>query len=216
MKVKVAVLALPVLLLSAVAVAPSIAGMSSPPTAARISVGKAQYCGFCHGASGQGYRAFYTMPQLAGQQPEYLANQLRAFAEGRRTSSTSLRMSRVHALSPAMRTSLAEQFARRSARTAGGGPRDQVATGRSIYEGGIPEANLPACAACHGSDGQGAGANPRLAGQLYSYTLRTLLNWTSERGHGEAEGPAAVMQPIASRLTRSQASALAAYVATLR
>ena len=42
---------------------------------------KIQYCKTCHGVSGQGYRGAYPMPRLAGQQTEYLENQLKAFGE---------------------------------------------------------------------------------------------------------------------------------------
>src|SRR5438105_2289193 len=41
--------------------------------------GKIEYCKDCHGLSGQGYHGFLTMPRLAGQNPEYIENQLRAF-----------------------------------------------------------------------------------------------------------------------------------------
>src|SRR5580704_12765671 len=44
---------------------------------------KLEYCKTCHGLSGQGY---YAMPRLAGQQPKYLENQLRAFIDRRRPS----------------------------------------------------------------------------------------------------------------------------------
>jgi cytochrome c553 len=36
---------------------------------------KIAYCKTCHGVSGQGFRGSYSMPRLAGQQPEYLENQ---------------------------------------------------------------------------------------------------------------------------------------------
>ena len=45
---------------------------------------KAAYCKTCHGLSGEGYRGYYAMPRLAGQQAEYLEHQLRDFAERRR------------------------------------------------------------------------------------------------------------------------------------
>ena len=58
---------------------------------------KLEYCKTCHGLSGQGYRGYFPMPRLAGQQPKYLENQLRAFFERRRTNPV---MSNVaHALS---------------------------------------------------------------------------------------------------------------------
>ena len=47
---------------------------------------KIEYCKTCHGLSGQGYRGSNPMPRLAGQQSEYLEDQLRAFIEGKRTS----------------------------------------------------------------------------------------------------------------------------------
>ena len=45
---------------------------------------KFEYCTTCHGPSAQGFRGFYAMPRLAGQQPQYIENQLRAFLERRR------------------------------------------------------------------------------------------------------------------------------------
>src|SRR5580704_11388908 len=47
---------------------------------------KLEYCKTCHGLSGQGYYGYFAMPRLAGQQPKYLENQLRAFVERRRTN----------------------------------------------------------------------------------------------------------------------------------
>ena len=31
---------------------------------------KLEYCKTCHGLSGEGYRGYFPMPQLAGQQPK--------------------------------------------------------------------------------------------------------------------------------------------------
>ncbi len=45
---------------------------------------KIDYCKTCHGVSGQGFRGSFPMPRLAGQQPEYLENQLQAFIDRRR------------------------------------------------------------------------------------------------------------------------------------
>jgi cytochrome c553 len=69
---------------------------------------KTEYCKTCHGLSGQGYRGSIPIPRLAGQQSEYLENQLRAFVERKRTSPF---MSRVaDALSPPMQGALASHF----------------------------------------------------------------------------------------------------------
>jgi cytochrome c553 len=184
------------------------------PAGARTLQAKIQYCTDCHGLSGQGYRGFFPMPRLAGQTNEYFENQLRAFIEGRRESHIALRMSKVHGLSPEMRTALAAHFKDLNPKPFGSAPRELVATGKAIYEGGDPEANVPACSACHGPEGKGSGANPRLAGQLYPYTVKELVNWSTERGQATSD-TSAIMQPIARSLTKSQTEAVAAYVSSL-
>jgi cytochrome c553 len=35
---------------------------------------KLQYCKVCHGVSARGFRGYYPIPRLAGQQPTYLEN----------------------------------------------------------------------------------------------------------------------------------------------
>ena len=174
--------------------------------------GKLGYCTDCHGPSGRGYRAFYVMPRLAGQTPEYLENQLRAFVEGTRQSHNGMIMSRVHGISPSMRSALAEEFADLNPRPYGRAPGGLAERGKQIYEEGIPDSNVPACSVCHGPDAKGKGPIPRLAGQLYPYTIKALTNWGRERGEA---ANSRVMQPIAHTLTRSEMEAVAAYFSTL-
>lgn len=176
---------------------------------------KLEYCKTCHGLSGQGYRGYYSMPRLAGQQPKYLENQLRAFIEHRRKN---LIMANVaHSLTPSMLAALARHFRDLNPPPLGGAPRNDVATGRHIYDEGIPESNVPACAACHGADAHGQDQIPRLAGQLHDYTYSKLVNWSAERGQNAAMPDAsAVMGPTSHNLTKSQIAAVAAYVSTLK
>ena len=178
---------------------------------------KAEYCQDCHGLSGQGYAGYLIMPRLAGQTAEYFENQLRAFAERRREKDLFIDMAKVHGLSPAMRTALAAHFSGLNPRPFGGAPKQLVATGRKLYEEGAAEANVPACSACHGPEAKGQEAIPRLAGQLYPYTIKELRNWSQERGHGSAkDDTSAVMLPIAHNLTRTQIAAIAAYLSYLK
>ena len=178
---------------------------------------KAEYCTDCHGPSGQGYHGYLTMPRLAGQTPEYIENQLRSFAERSRERDLFINMGRVHGLSPDMRAAMAAHFRSLDPRPIGGGPSNAVATGKRIYDEGIPEANIPACAACHGPDAKGQEAIPRLAGQLYAYTVKELTNWDRERGQSPArDDTSAVMTPIARALSPAQVSAIAAYLSYLR
>jgi cytochrome c553 len=174
---------------------------------------KIQYCTECHGSSGKGYHGYYPIPRLAGQTPEYVENQLSAFEKRKRESKIPLKISKVHALSPAMRMALARHFEDLEVKPIGDGPARLVDTGKKIFEEGIPEANVPACSACHGPEAMGDGANPRLAGQLYPYTVKELVNWSKERAQNpSAEDTSAVMAPIAQSLSKSQIEAVAAYL----
>jgi cytochrome c553 len=176
---------------------------------------KISYCKDCHGVSAQGYNGYYAMPRLAGQQPEYLQNQLRAFIEHRRTNNIMFNVA--HSLSPTMLSALAAHFASLHPPPIGGAPRQFVATGRKIFEDGMPEVNIAACAACHGPDATGSGQIPRLAGQLYPYMIKTLSNWDKERGRNPTvPDTSAIMSPVAHSLNKSQIEAVAAFVSTLR
>ena len=177
--------------------------------------GKIGYCKDCHGVSAQGYNGYYPIPRLAGQQPEYLQNQLRAFIEHRRTNNIMFNVA--HSLSPAMLNALAAHFASLHPPPIGGAPRQLVATGRKIFEDGMPEVNIAACAACHGPEATGSGQIPRLAGQLYPYMIKTLSNWDKERGRNPTvPDTSAIMSPVAHSLNKSQIEAVAAFVSTLR
>jgi cytochrome c553 len=175
---------------------------------------KLEYCKTCHGLSGEGFRGAYPMPRLAGQQPEYLENQLRAFIERRRTNPVMFNVA--HVLSPSMLTALASHFKDLNPKPLGGGPRNFAATGKKIYEEGILDAKIPACASCHGPDAKGRGAFPRLAGQLHDYVAKKLANWSKERGQDPAKPDvSAIMEPIAHGLTQQQVAAIAAYLSSL-
>ena len=207
-------LALQTAILAAALSAAGGANGADPTAVARGDVqAKIEYCKDCHGLSGQGYRGFYPMPRLAGQPTEYLENQLRAFVERRRDKDFFMNMAMVHTLGPAMRTAVAAHFRTLDARPLGGAPRQLVATGKKIYEEGVPEANVPACSACHGPEAKGQEAIPRLAGQLYPYTIKELTDWSKERGPGLAkDNTSAVMAPITHNLAKSQIAAIAAYL----
>jgi cytochrome c553 len=174
---------------------------------------KLEYCKTCHGLSGQGYLGYFPMPRLAGQQPEYTEAQLRAFIERRRTNPIMFNVA--HVLSPSMLTALAMHFRNLDPKPFGGAPRGSIATGKRIYEEGLPEANVPACSACHGTQGKGQNEIPRLAGQVYAYTVSQLTGWKKQRGQGSSVDTSAIMAPTAHNMTRPQIEAVAAYVSYL-
>lgn len=189
-------------------------GKAAPEVSAQVLKAKTDYCKTCHGIEGQGFRGSFPMPRLAGQQPEYVANQLQAFIERRRTNPVMFNVA--HVLDPAMVKALSEYFMDLNPKPLGGAPKELVPEGKKIYEEGIANANIPPCASCHGPDGKGAEAFPRLAGQLHDYIFRKLTNWEKERGQNkEKPDTSAIMQPIAHDLTAEQIKAVAAYVSQL-
>ena len=74
----------------------------------------------------------------------------------------------------------------------------------------------PYGASFDGTDGKGQNEIPRLAGQLYDYTIGQLSGWAKARGQGSAIDTSAVMAPTAHNLSRSQVEAVAAYVSYLQ
>jgi cytochrome c553 len=172
---------------------------------------KLAYCETCHGQSGQGFHGYYPIPRLAGQQPEYLQNQLQAFIEKRRTNNIMFNVA--HVLSPPMVEALAAKFESLNPPPLGGAPKDLREAGKKIFEEGIPDKDVPPCASCHGADAKGNGQFPRLAGQLHDYIFNKLTNFEKERGQNpDKPDTSAIMQPIAHALTAPQIKAVAAYL----
>lgn len=168
-------------------------------------------CTWCHGPSSQG---FSTAPRLAGQQPQYLENQLLSFQNHTRDNPLSKQYMWAAAanISPEIAHALALYFSSLEAKPANDGNGALVARGQEIYRNGIPDANIPSCTACHGPNGQGAGPLPRLGGQSYYYLKRKLEQW-AEGYHRTAIAP---MPEVASKLSMNDIDALASYLSFAR
>ena len=93
---------------------------------------KLSYCQYCHGPAAQGYVGFFPIPRLAGQQPEYLENQLQPFVEHRRTNNVMFNVA--HSLSPSLIAALGANFRELNPAPLGGAPRQKVAEGKRIFE----------------------------------------------------------------------------------
>jgi len=116
-----------------------------------------------------------------------------------------------------MISALAADFRTLNPPPLGGGARHLASAGEKIFQNGVPEANVAACAACHGPQAQGSGEIPRLAGQLSDYVFNKLINWSKERGQMPSKPDiSAVMSPVAHSLTRPQVEAVAAYLSHLK
>lgn len=164
-------------------------------------------CTWCHGAVGQGYNP---APRLAGQRREYIESQIRGFQSHLRDNPDSKQYmwGAAQFVSPQRSHYLAGYFSTVPPRAANDGLREFVASGKAIYQDGVPEANIVACIACHGPDAQGAGEIPRLAGLGYTYLKRRLVQW-GEGYNAAAKHP---MPSVASKLSEQQIRALASYL----
>ena len=181
------------------------------PLASRAESLAVRNCTWCHGGAAQGYG---TAPRLAGQRAAYIERQLASFREHTRDAPFSRQYMWAAAgnLSRATMRRLAEYFSSLTPRSAADGDRALVAAGRSIYQLGVPDANIVACVACHGPDAEGVRDIPRLGGLAYSYLERRLEQW--KQGYHSAL--ARPMPDIASRLAPHQIEALASYLSFIK
>ena len=173
---------------------------------------KLELCQSCHNFSFQGYSGYLVMPRLAGQTPEYITNQLQAFAERRRERGIFFNMARTHRVPAGMQEALAKRFKNMPGKAIGGGPKHLVDTGKRIYLDGVAGEDVPACASCHGQEAEGKDVSARLAGQSYRYLVRELTRWKDARGQGTEQG---APKKKAHSLSQSEIEAVSAYVSYL-
>ena len=180
--------------------------VSNPATAPKTLA--QQVCSNCHGVTGVSTSP--TFPRLAGQQPEYLVRQLKAFRARSRSdrAGQELMWGLVRGLTDDQITGLADYFAAQTPEA--GAPTDPAlhGAGRAIFEGGLPERKVPACKTCHGEDAQGKEHYPRLEGQHADYLVKQL-----EVFKGSDDRPAATeMKEVAKGLDHDQMLAVASYL----
>jgi cytochrome c553 len=174
-------------------------------------------CVWCHGPSLQG---FSTAPRLAGQSPPYIVNQLHSFRDHERDNPLSRQYmwgAAANHLSFETARNLALYLSTISPKSADDGYEALTARGRTIYQEGIPDANIPSCVACHGPNAEGAAAEgagqiPRLGGLSYHYLKRRLEQW-GEGYHATALLP---MPEIANKLSANEIEALASYLSFVK
>lgn len=166
-----------------------------------------QVCAACHGVDGNSISPNF--PNLAGQTELYMVSQLKDFRKHSRADPAGFEymwgLSR-H-LTDEQINGLASYFSGQILRPVQAGGL-QASAGKKIFEGGVPEKNIPACLACHGERGQGKDQTPRLAGQHADYLVKQLsvFQRTDERPDG------AVMKIIAHDLTEANKLDVAVYL----
>jgi cytochrome c553 len=184
---------------------------AAPSLAGELGNVNTRNCTWCHGPSAQGYAP---APRLAGQRQLYLENQLRGFIEHRRNNPFSeLYMWHATAnLGPQGVRYLANYFSSLRPRAADDGKKELVATGRTIFQEGLPDSNIVACVACHGPQAQGVREIPRLGGLAYLYLQRRLEQWQA----GYDRSARHPMPDVAGRLSAKQIAALASYLSFIK
>ncbi len=175
---------------------------------------KAAACAACHGPIGVGISPDF--PNLAGQVPGYVAQQLLLFKNG----ANGLEGGRENALMAGMVANLSDQdMADMDAYFSGLKPHqgsitpdmEEVAiAGMAVYRGGFAEFDIPACTSCHGPSGSGiAPSFPRVAGQSVKYLTDALTAFKT----GARQN--AMMNDIAFPLSEQQIEELATYISGL-
>jgi cytochrome c553 len=172
-------------------------------------------CGRCHGNDGQG-RGTGAFPKLAGQQSEYFAASLQAYARGQRHSGI---MEPIAAgLSEKEMQELGRYYhslAIPKATPVLDKSDAAVERGAVIALAGVPNQRIPVCAECHGPGDKSRNPNyPTLAGQYADYLVLQLeLFKTKHRGGTDYSS---LMQPVAERLTSEQMRDVAVYYESLK
>lgn len=166
----------------------------------------AAVCQNCHGPGGNSTSA--TFPRLNGQQAEYIVAQLKAFRDHTRADPHAMAYmwGMAARLDDPTIASIASYLAdqpKTSAQTGGA----LSAQGRQIYVNGDAAHNIPACAACHGANGEGNGPIPRLNGQHADYLRKQLEAFRSLLRNND------VMHANTQDMTDSQIEAVVSYLA---
>ena len=161
-------------------------------------------CFLCHGAEGES--ASEVFPRLAGQNAEYIAKQLENFKSGKRKSSAMAPM--VAELSPDDMAALGRFYGSRPPHKEAPKDAPLAAVGQYIYSQGNRFSGVPACASCHGPDGAGSNALPRLAGQHAAY----LDNQLKQFNKRERNNDNAVMHTVVEKMTPLEMAAVSEYL----
>jgi len=167
-------------------------------------------CTKCHDATGAGMG----FPILAGQTVDYFKHSLQAYVQHKRHSGNaeqlmSKRIIKLN-LDAATINDLANYFNQLPTAPGAGSDPALMAAGKQIYEGGIPQKGIFACAACHGSKGEGMGLNARLAGQFKTYLTTQMQNYRNGL-IDEAD----FMKGVAQKMSDSEVEAVASYLQAL-
>jgi cytochrome c553 len=194
--------------LGAAAASPASGQPAAPAPPADVS-GIIHVCSSCHGPGGHSISS--TFPRLAAQQKDYIEAQLKAFRDHTRADPHALTYmwGMAARLTNPQIAGIASYYSSQPAVPGQPDNSPDAAAGKKIFTQGIPSEHVPACHACHGAEGHGLSAFPRLAGQHRAYIERQLRAFASN----QRTNP--IMHANSKDLTEQQIRDVAAYVRTL-
>jgi cytochrome c553 len=163
-------------------------------------------CSTCHGP--RGISTSPEFPILAAQRRGYLESQLEAFRAHTRSEKIAhdFMWGIAGGLDDAMIGAVAGYYAAQPPAPGRPGDPGLVAKGKQLFDQGVVDRGIPACATCHGADATGVADFPRLAGQHSKYVVKQLEYIQSLVRN------APVMHGIIKDLTQDEMRAVAAYV----
>ncbi|MDA8226062.1 MAG: c-type cytochrome [Betaproteobacteria bacterium] len=174
-----------------------------------------QTCSMCHGVDGNSINP--TFPKLAGQQKEYMTDELKFFRSHNRSdpAGSEYMWGISRHLTDQQIAQLADYYAaqKRIPQPSTNVPLEEL--GKNIFLNGIQDGarTVPACQTCHGADAHGHGVFPYIAGQHADYIRKQLdiFKETEERDEKVGE----MMKNETHDLSSEEMKAVAAYIATM-
>lgn len=165
-------------------------------------------CSTCHGARGVSISPMF--PHLAGQQPQYLEAQLKAFRDRSRANplAQAFMWGMAARLTDERIVEIAAYYASQPPAVGKPAERPRVAAGEKIFTEGIEAQQVVPCQTCHGAEAAGNGPFPRLAGQHSRYLKKQMEAYAVNLRANE------VMHQSAKNLTDLQIAQLAAYLSS--
>ena len=152
-----------------------LSAQTIPPDIQKAAEEKAvNLCSTCHGP--RGISTSSEFPILAAQRKGYLAAQIDAFRKQTRAEKDAhdFMWGIAGRLDEKIINGIAAYYA---AQPRAPGRTDDpaiVAKGKELFDKGLLDRGIPACATCHGANGEGVADFPRLAGQHAKYIAKQL------------------------------------------
>ena len=160
----------------------------------------AAVCANCHGEGGNSVKP--DIPNLAGQNPAYLLEQVRQFADGRRRDMFMEGM--IRAMNSDEKVGMVLFYSAQQVVHTPTTNAALAAKGQEYFN--------KLCFRCHGTDGRGSAQFPRIAGQQANYLTETLKRYRA----GGGKRADSVMVTNTKDMTDADINAVVAFVSSMQ